>query len=228
MEKNKIKVIVVDDDLLFGNMVLNGLIAMGYDVLHFSSLIGINNTIEEFNPSILLLDVEIGDKNGISESLSIRNRYSQLPIIFISARPFDKYIQEALITTGAVFLKKPCSIIEISSYIDKFAIVNNNNSNSNSNSIAIGTCELFTDTKTLRDNLTGDIHNLKTREFEVLLLLVKNKNKITENEQISQHINITDNQVIYNTITSIRKYLTNNDFATIISYKKRGYMLKLR
>lgn len=224
MNVGEIKVIVVDDDLLFGDMVSKGLIAMGYDVIHYTSLIGINGIIDDFNPSVILLDVEIGDKNGIDESLSIRGRHSTLPIIFISANPLDEYIQKAITTTGAMFLKKPCSITEISTFINKFAINDNN-------IISIGTCELFIDTKTLRDNLTGDTFNLKTREFEVLLLLAKNKNVIVDNSQILQQIgrkkSPSSNQVICNIISCIRKYLKTNNFASIINHKSRGYLLKI-
>ena len=57
MMEDLIKVILVDDDTDLGNLVSMALAADGYKVHFQNSLAGIKTIIEEFNPSILVLDV---------------------------------------------------------------------------------------------------------------------------------------------------------------------------
>lgn len=62
---DKIKVLLIDDDTLFGNMVTFFLIEKGFDVLYLNSLIAVEAVISQFQPSIILLDVEIGTDDGL-------------------------------------------------------------------------------------------------------------------------------------------------------------------
>ncbi|MFI3261765.1 MAG: response regulator [Rikenellaceae bacterium] len=221
MEVKDINVLVVDDDLLFCDLMTKELKFLGYNVRAVLSLDGINGVINEFNPSIMLLDVELGDKNGIEESIIVRNKYRDLPIIFISANPLDDYIEKAVSTTGTVFLKKPCTIKEICSYVNKYAVNNIN--------ISIGNCELLTDEKMLRNNITDITYNLSQREFDVLLLFVKNRGNIVSIDNIKLVINIENidenTQIIYNIIQKLRSYIKDSKSAKIFSYKNKGYIL---
>lgn len=223
METKDIKVLIIDDDILFIDMVSLALKSMGYNVQYLSATSDINKTICDFLPSIILLDVVIGDKNGIDESLLIKEKHPELPIIFISANPLDCYIKRAIDNSGVAFLKKPCSIIEISTFINKYAVATKN-------SITIGSYELILDLRILKDNITDEIYDLYLKEFDILLQLVNNKNNIVNIEEFIQCFEANDEnkiQKIYNIITKLRKCLKGNKYAIIKTYKNKGYMLKI-
>lgn len=55
----KIKVLLVDDDLLFGNIATKILQAADYEVYFQNSLFGIESLIMKLNPNIIILDVMV-------------------------------------------------------------------------------------------------------------------------------------------------------------------------
>ena len=61
----KIKVLLVDDDLLFGNIATKILKAADYEVFFQNSLFGIESLIMKLNPNIIILDVMVGEENSL-------------------------------------------------------------------------------------------------------------------------------------------------------------------
>ena len=59
----KIKVLFIDDDIALGNVVTVALDSLGYETYYQTSLVAIRSVIKELCPDILILDVEIGQKN---------------------------------------------------------------------------------------------------------------------------------------------------------------------
>lgn len=58
----KIKVLFIDDDIALGNVVTVALDSLGYETYYQTSLVAIRSVIKELCPDILILDVEIGQK----------------------------------------------------------------------------------------------------------------------------------------------------------------------
>lgn len=67
----KIKVLLVDDDLLFGNIATKILKAADYEVYFQNSLFGIESLIMKLNPNIIILDVMVGEENSLT---SVRDK----------------------------------------------------------------------------------------------------------------------------------------------------------
>lgn len=57
----KLKVLLVDDDLTFGCIAVKVLESAGFAVHYQNSLFGIESLIVKLNPNIIILDVMIGD-----------------------------------------------------------------------------------------------------------------------------------------------------------------------
>ena len=68
----KIKVLFIDDDIALGNVVTVALDSLGYETYYQTSLVAIRSVIKELCPDILILDVEIGQKNGIEATPELR------------------------------------------------------------------------------------------------------------------------------------------------------------
>ena len=83
---NKIvKVIVLDDDILLGNMIVSFLKEERMEAVFQSSLYGAIDAILSFEPDIIVLDVEMGEGNGIDFASEIQSRGITIPILFMSS-----------------------------------------------------------------------------------------------------------------------------------------------
>lgn len=78
----KIKVLFIDDDIALGNVVTVALDSLGYETYYQTSLVAIRSVIKELCPDILILDVEIGQKNGIEATPELRLILPDIPILF--------------------------------------------------------------------------------------------------------------------------------------------------
>ncbi len=120
MEKT-LKVLFVDDDIDFGKVNCMGLKSLGYEVHYQTSLAGIETVIEHFSPSIMVLDVEIGNENGIEKAREIIPLFSSIPVLFISSHTDISLVAEGLAVGGVNYMKKPFDIRELDAYIQRFA-----------------------------------------------------------------------------------------------------------
>ncbi|MFR9542266.1 MAG: response regulator transcription factor, partial [Rikenellaceae bacterium] len=214
-------VLLVDDDVLLGSVYVMGLQHLGFELHYLSSFVAIVAAINEFQPNILVLDVEIGDKNGIEESLTISNTFPNLPIIFISSHCEVEYIQRAIKQGGVTYLKKPFEIEELGVYIERFATTKNT-------LLSFG-CFTYDHTTQMLHNLTTDETNkLSIKESEVLLVLIKNINVTLSRSEIEQVIgndNITAEHIINNIISRLRKLIACDPSMQIVTIPRVGYKL---
>ena len=65
----KIKVLLVDDDLDFGNTAVLLLKKAGYEVYFQNTLFGVESLIMKLSPNLIILDVMIGEENKSTTSV---------------------------------------------------------------------------------------------------------------------------------------------------------------
>ncbi len=163
----KVKVLIVEDELIIAESLKVMLIDMGYDVpAIFTSG---KATLENFNPEladIILMDIQLsGGINGVDTSIEIR-KISTAPIIFITDNQ-DEYLRKKAIyeTNSVQYLTKPFSRLDISIAIDlaiktikrhELALRKINNS-----SFLINECIFVKDNQGYRKIMTSDILFLK-------------------------------------------------------------------
>ena len=82
---DKIKVLIVDDDAILGATLTLGLDALGMQPIYQTSLTGLQSAIQSASPNIILLDVEIGDDNGIDQMQQLKLYAPNIPVIFMSS-----------------------------------------------------------------------------------------------------------------------------------------------
>ena len=105
----KIKVLLVDDDLLFGNIATKILQAADYEVYFQNSLFGIESLIMKLNPNIIILDVMVGEENSLERINDIRLAAEDIPIIFVSSDSGVETEEQAITNGAVVYLEKPFS-----------------------------------------------------------------------------------------------------------------------
>lgn len=225
MEKTKI--ILVDDDIDLGDLISSSLISEGYEVHFQSSLAGIESIIEAFNPSILILDVEIGEDDGVTRAKNILQEFPSLPILFISSHTEAPDVARGVTVGGVGYIRKPFDMEELKAYIKRFAL----RIKTNGRITKIGHYTLNRQTREL--HLRGVLMKQLSRlEFDVLQLLLANANDIVVYESLSKKIwNKKHSEVehtLNNVISKLRKALHHTDAVDIQTIKDVGYKLRVK
>ena len=113
----KTKVLFVDDDIALGQVVILALRALGYAAEYCTTLVGIQGVVQEMQPDIMVLDVEIGEKNGIDAVAELKLTAPDTPILFVSSHIAGSEVARALDAGGIAYLRKPFEMEELVAYI---------------------------------------------------------------------------------------------------------------
>lgn len=94
MDKEKIKVLLVDDEIDFIQTMRFLLISKGYSVMSASDGLSAIKIIKEGPPDIIFLDLNMPVMDGLETLKRIRKFNQDLPVIIISAYTEDKKVKE--------------------------------------------------------------------------------------------------------------------------------------
>jgi DNA-binding response OmpR family regulator len=85
------KILVVDDDEMNLLLYYEELSDEGYEVIITSNCDDFMQLVAQQKPDVIILDIKMGEFNGLDILQEIRNLYYNLPIILCSAYPVFKY-----------------------------------------------------------------------------------------------------------------------------------------
>ncbi|MBI2981523.1 MAG: sigma-54-dependent Fis family transcriptional regulator, partial [Deltaproteobacteria bacterium] len=114
----KSHLLLVDDDPSFCEFLRLGL-QKDYQLTISHDLIGLFATLEKARFDILLLDVGLGDENGIEALRRIKHRYPDLDVVMVSGYKDARKIVEAIKSGASDYLTKPFEIEELIAIIEK-------------------------------------------------------------------------------------------------------------
>lgn len=100
------KIYIIEDDVSIGLLLKDYINKYGFDVKVISDFENVMNEFDEFNPDIVLLDVNLPKYDGFYWCRKIRQK-SKAPIIFISARDSGMDQVMALESGGDDYITKP-------------------------------------------------------------------------------------------------------------------------
>jgi two-component system OmpR family response regulator len=118
-----IKVIYVEDSHLHAALLQAGLSVYNIDVLHLAS--GDESLFEQLSrpkyddAEAIILDVNIGDLNGLQVARRLRALGDSRPILVISSE--DRPTNSELMAIQAMFISKPFDFDRIAEAVKKFA-----------------------------------------------------------------------------------------------------------
>lgn len=223
---NEYKILVVDDEediceILQFNLQLEG---FKVDVAH-SAEEAMTLKLKEYN--LILLDVMMGKISGFRMMQLMRqNDYTaHIPIIFITARDTENDVVTGFNLGADDYISKPFSIKEVVLRVK--AVVRRTlevNTSNKINSVWVDGLELNIDNK----SVTVDNENVPftKKEFELLLVLMQNPNKVLSREDLLKMVWSDDVCVVPRTvdvnITRIRKKIGKYG-ARIVARQGFGY-----
>jgi CheY-like chemotaxis protein len=113
------KVLVVDDNHEILSVIRIILEMEGYQVIYKDNAHHVMQTVFEYNPQIILLDVMIGDMDGreVCKALKTNPSTSHIPVVLISASPnidYNRYLAND-------FIAKPFDIEVLTEKVNSHA-----------------------------------------------------------------------------------------------------------
>lgn len=219
METQPIKVLLIDDDTLLGNILTTTLTMEGMEVHYQSSLTGLKAVVKEFKPNIAVLDIEVGTGDGITRMPDIRKVTDTLPVIIISSHTEADEVKRALQQGALVYLKKPIDVFELKAYIERYA------NEWKQTSLYFGNMELDTESRIL--SYRGEeVKRLTWLEYGILTLLYEHAGKSVPHACFSDlwEDGAMSDASLQNYISRVRKLISKDPSLSLDSTGK-GYVL---
>ncbi len=187
MSTDKIKVLLVDDDVLLGDSVVAELNKRGYDATYLSATYGVSEAIRRLSPDVLVFDVEIGKENGIQVAMDLFQGNPTLPVIFISSHHEDEMKEAGLMAGAVAYLDKPFSAKLLSAHIDRFTRMANKTPEASGHILPLGNGQLDMRNRALITS-QGTIVDLRPMEFNIIERLVAHFDEIITREDLYRAI----------------------------------------
>ena len=177
------KILVVDDEKLIVKGISFSLQADGMEVDEAYDGEEALGKIREKNYVLVLLDVLLPKMSGMDVCQAVRE-FSDVPIIMLTAKGED--MDKILAFDNGVddYLTKPFNILEVKARIKAILRRNQKNQREPESNAPLSAGDLSLDIESRRVMLGEREINLTAKEFDILVLLMKNPNKVFSREQL--------------------------------------------
>lgn len=177
------KILVVDDDDRLRDLLAEYLSRYDYTVDTLPDGSDLMNVIRKGNPELIVLDIMMPGKNGLELCREVRKEFN-VPIIMLTARG-DVSDRIVGLEIGADdYLPKPFEPRELVARIE--TILRRGASSYQKDIVRIGELEVMPKSQTAR--LEGEVLELTTKEFEILMLLINNPNRVFSRDDLMESI----------------------------------------
>ena len=85
------KILIVDDEKSIRILYHDELTEEGYDVITLGDGSKVLEVIDQWGPDLIVLDIKLGEYDGLDLLQDIRNGYYDMPVILCTAYPHFKY-----------------------------------------------------------------------------------------------------------------------------------------
>ncbi|HIN01670.1 MAG TPA: response regulator transcription factor [Deltaproteobacteria bacterium] len=177
------KILIIDDDEKLNRLLTDYLSKMGFTVLTTTLPSAGLEKLEEETPDLVILDVMLPEMDGFEVCRTIRQS-SSVPVVMLTARGevMDRVV--GLEIGADDYLPKPFEPRELVARIQ--AILRRIQTKSKSGIKTIGA--LCIDFHKYEVRVDDKLVHLTLNEFECLVLLVKNKGKVLNRDQIIEEL----------------------------------------
>ena len=222
------KILLIEDDADIREMLIDYLSGDGYEITAYADGVSVGIFTDITDYSLALVDLMLPQSNGFELIKKIRE-ISTIPIIIITAKNSDHDKSRGLSLGADDYVTKPFSIVELSARIK-----------ANIRRVAMYDVQTPTENiiqlKDLQIDLSAhivkrgtDFIDLTRTEFDILVYLLKNRNRALSKESIYQKIwkePYYGNENVLNThMNRLRNKLKNGDGEYIKTLWGIGYKI---
>ncbi len=224
---NTINILLVDDDLKNSMLLKRFLEVEGFCVTYANNGAIGWELYHTSKPDLILLDINMPEMNGFELAQKIRDVNQKVLIFFLTDRTEKDDRLKGFSLKGNDYIPKPFYPEELIAKIkERFE----NRSIEMQREFIIGNTLFDSNLSTVTCN--GVSHTLTARQTDILLLLSQNIGTMIEREHILKTVWGDDsnaNSLALNVqITYLRRILEDDKSISIVSLKKKGYILQIK
>ncbi|KQC00965.1 response regulator transcription factor [Pedobacter sp. Hv1] len=219
--------LLVEDEPFLAKVIEDSLKQKGYAVTYAADGKKGYNLFLNNNFNLLILDVMLPHTDGFTLAQQIRKVNSVIPILFLTAKTEIADLITGYKSGGNDYLKKPFSLDELFLRVDELLKRTQKQEPLNLSDIHIGNYNFSHHKQELI--FDQEVIKLSSRESELLLLLYKNKNNLTDRKMAL--LSLWGDDSFFNTrtmdvfITKLRKHLKKDQRIEILNVRGMGYKL---
>jgi len=225
----KAGILLVEDDHFFAKVIKRHLEKEGFNVVHCLDGDEAWEAFQERAFDICLLDIIMPGKDGFGLAQEIRNRDTNVPIIFISSRYMEQDRLNGFAAGGDDYMVKPFNIEELQYRIDVFLKRSRLLQSRKVQIYQIGSLEFnYTELKIYHEPTKTTV-NLPPKEAELLKFLCENPNRKLKRENILLSVWGSDDFFAGRTmdvyLTRLRKHFRLDDAVKLETFHGKGLRL---
>ena len=203
MDLESYKVLMIDDDEMIATATSEYFNMFGVKTSYVTSYADAVAFLEKHDVSLLLLDINLGERSGFELCRKVRENYD-LPIFFISARTSDDDVLIALNIGGDDYIKKPYTLsillAKVKAAVARYDRLRDNphtvrNFQQTEDGLVKLTGEVYLNTNSRKIVAEGREITLKALEYKLLYYLFANRGKVVSKDDLlrdvweDEHIN---------------------------------------
>ncbi|QGU96172.1 response regulator [Clostridium bovifaecis] len=184
------KVLIVEDDLSIAELQKDYLELAGFEVTICTDGVQGLNTIKENEFNLIILDIMLPKLDGFSILRSIQEE-KDIPVLMVSAKKEEIDKIKGLSLGADDYITKPFSpgelVARVKSHIQNYERIKSRfSSKPKSNTLIIRGLEIIKDSRQVFIN--GKELSLAQKEFDLLLFLAENPNRVFSREELFEKI----------------------------------------
>jgi DNA-binding response OmpR family regulator len=224
------KILLVEDDPTLGYVIKDGLVHKGYDVTLCKDGEHGQTLFAQQLFDLCIFDVMMPKKDGFTLAKEIRDKNSQVPILFVTAKTMLEDKMEGFRAGGDDYILKPFSMEELVARIEVFLRRSKHNGHQENGTFELGGFKF--DSKNFKLNHEAGEKVLTPKEAEVLRLLCIHKDRVLKREEILTTVWGDDDYFMGRSldvfISKLRKYLKEDPNVEIVNYHGVGFKLEAK
>ncbi|MDX4050885.1 response regulator transcription factor [Aliarcobacter skirrowii] len=214
-----LKVLIVEDEIDLANLIKSSIKELFFKVVIAKDGLEAIKKFDSFKPDIIISDIMMPNLNGLEMSKKIKERYSETPIVILSAHSHKEILLEAINLGISKYFIKPFDIEEFIEYLKELSKKINKNK-----SIKLKDNFIF-DYNNLSLYQNDILVNLTKRERQFLALLIENKNSYVTTLDIKK--TLWENEIVSDERlrTFIKRLRAKTSKELIENVSSQGYMV---
>ncbi|MFS1918035.1 MULTISPECIES: response regulator transcription factor [unclassified Vibrio] len=231
------KILIIEDDQQLRDMLVYFLADIeGYNVLTLSTGEGALNTILETRPSLVLLDVQLPNENGLNILSDLRSKGEMLPVIVMTANDNELTETNALSLGANDYITKPIRTAALRERIKRQLSASSlEDGYTQSTTVVLAPLEQEVTMYLKKQCLVHKNIEMKLLPSDIEVLMSLTKNDFPKPiRDIFYDIHgfecPVDDRSVYMRISSLRKRLSNQwpDLELIKNHRAKGFFLSHR
>jgi two-component system OmpR family response regulator len=222
------RLLVVDDETVLAELLTESLSFAGYDVHVARTGSQALAAVPQVQPDLILLDVNLPDFNGFAVAARLRTSGDQTPIMFLTARDAPADLRDGFGSGGDDYLTKPFRLEELRLRVE--AVLRRTMGSHPGSGSVIEVADLVIDTDSRQARRGRQALPLSDLEFQLLLHLARNRNKVMSPTDLLRHVWKTDHgdaALVADQITALKAKVDAVKPALIHTVNSNGYILRV-